>query len=224
MMQKTCFSRPRVPGAIAGTYLGEAAHRLIKNTLNIKSNNNGNVSSGWNEQHPHRNSPRNFGVNSRPRPVGPSGYERGYYVENNNHYHHVNYINSQGTSAGYRNSPPSNGSYQGGRNGDSARERQSPEQYREIRNGMSSLRVEDSVRINSRQSAKTSNTNSGQVVINQEEQFVRSMLPLPTPPKKWINRESTESGNGSSGGAVKIHQVKTRVSSQDGLSSDNLPL
>ncbi|KAK4777084.1 hypothetical protein SAY86_005772 [Trapa natans] len=215
--------RPRVPGAIAGTYLGEAAHRLIKNTLNIKSNNNNAASSGWNEQPPLRNSPGNYGVNSRPRPMGPSGYERGYYIENYNQYRPVNYTNSQGTSGGgYRNPSPSNGNYQSGKNGNRAHDRQFQEQYRDIRNGMSNLRVEDSARISSGQTGNMSN--SGQVAMSRYGKLVQSVSPLPAPPIKWILKDSNMSDSDSPGGAVKIYQVKTRLSSQDGLSSDNQPL
>ncbi|KAK4799040.1 hypothetical protein SAY86_024405 [Trapa natans] len=198
--------RPRVPGAIAGTYLGEAAHRLIKNTLNIKSNIN-NAASGWNE-HPPRNSPGNNGLNSRPRLRGPSSYERGYHVENYDQYHLVNYNYSQRTSGGYVNPSPSNGSYRSGQNGYPTHERQFQEQYQVIRNGMYNLRVEDSGRISDQQSAKMSS--SGQVAMNRDEEF--------------IHMDSSGRGNGRPGGALKIYQVKTpSVNRGHGLSSDNQP-
>ncbi|OWM82010.1 hypothetical protein CDL15_Pgr001583 [Punica granatum] len=216
--------RARVPGAIAGTYLGEAAHRLIKNTLNIKSSNNNSASLGWNGPL-QGNFPGNYGVNNRPRPMGPSGYERrGYYIENYNQYHHGNYINSHGTAADYKNSPPSNGNYQGGRNSNRTHERQYVEQYREMRNGMAGLTVENSGRVNSREPPKT--LNAGQVVLNQEEQFIQNMSPLPTPPIKWIHKQSSEVGDGSSGGGTvkKVYQVKTSAPSQEGPTLDNQPL
>lgn len=154
--------------------------------------------------------------------MGHPGDEMGYYAENNNQYHHMNYVNSQGISAGYKNYPPSNGSYQGGRNGNRTHDRQHQEQYREMRNGISGLRFEDSGTINSRQSTKMSN--SGQSVVNGDDQFVRNTSPLPTPPTKWFHKENSKNGNLNSGGAVKVYQVKTQVSPQDWPGSGLQPL
>ncbi|XVE89830.1 hypothetical protein DITRI_Ditri20bG0026200 [Diplodiscus trichospermus] len=67
--------RPRVPGAIAGPQIGEAAHRLVKNTLNIKSNGS---SSAFFEQPPFLNISSNY-TRFTPRPAGPSGYKRGFF-------------------------------------------------------------------------------------------------------------------------------------------------
>ncbi|KAL5210007.1 hypothetical protein ABZP36_005630 [Zizania latifolia] len=69
--------RPQVSGALSGSVLGEAAHRLLKNSLQIKPGN----SSGLLGM-PYRGAP--YGPGHKPRPAGPLGYERGF-VEN--HYH-----------------------------------------------------------------------------------------------------------------------------------------
>uniref|UniRef100_A0A0D9W034 5'-3' exoribonuclease n=1 Tax=Leersia perrieri TaxID=77586 RepID=A0A0D9W034_9ORYZ len=66
--------RPQVSGALSGSVLGEAAHRLVKNSLQIKSG----YSAGLLDM-PYRGSPYVHG--NRPRPAGPLGYERGF-VEN----------------------------------------------------------------------------------------------------------------------------------------------
>lgn len=68
-----------MPRAISGSYLGEAAHRLLKNTLNIKSNPS---SPGLLDHPPQRYSPNNQTA-SRHRPSGPSGHERGYTQDPN---------------------------------------------------------------------------------------------------------------------------------------------
>ncbi|KAK3145817.1 hypothetical protein QOZ80_3BG0257940 [Eleusine coracana subsp. coracana] len=71
--------RPQVPGALSGSLLGEAAHRLVKNTLQMKSG-----SSAALLDMPYRGTPYGSGI--RPRPAGPLGYERGF-VENPYHAH-----------------------------------------------------------------------------------------------------------------------------------------
>ncbi|CAL0321004.1 unnamed protein product [Lupinus luteus] len=62
--------RPQVPGAIVGCQLGEAAHRLIKNALNIKLNN---TSHGLLEQQP-----PGHHIGNRLQSAGPSGH-RNYH-------------------------------------------------------------------------------------------------------------------------------------------------
>ncbi|KAK7277854.1 hypothetical protein RJT34_22873 [Clitoria ternatea] len=66
--------RPQISGAIAGSQLGEAAHRLVKNTLNIKLNN---TSHGLLEQPPVHH------TMNRLRSAGDGKY----YGENSSDYH-----------------------------------------------------------------------------------------------------------------------------------------
>ncbi|KNA09594.1 hypothetical protein SOVF_152220 [Spinacia oleracea] len=70
--------RPQVPGAIRGPQLGEAAHRLLKNTLNMKHTGSSPGLLDYYMPHQNQNHPGNNTFN-RPRPAGPVGYERGYY-------------------------------------------------------------------------------------------------------------------------------------------------
>lgn len=133
------FSRPQVPRGIAGTLLGEAAHRLVKNTLNIRPNGS---SSRYFEQTPYRNISGNPTVN-RPRPAGPSGHERGYNEDPNYYYGHYN--NQQATSnPGF---PPISNGMPANRHNFKTQDRvQYPEQYHDIRTGVSALTVEENVR------------------------------------------------------------------------------
>ncbi|KAK6915473.1 Xrn1, helical domain [Dillenia turbinata] len=94
--------RPQVPGAISGPMLREAAHRLLRKTLNIKHNN---ASSTWPKQAGYR-SPLNS-MSDRPRPAGPSGYEGGFRED-------WNYTHGYRPSSGWQDQaahhyPPSNG-------------------------------------------------------------------------------------------------------------------
>ncbi|GFY92013.1 hypothetical protein Acr_08g0004090 [Actinidia rufa] len=78
--------RPLVPGGIYGPELGAAAHRLLKNTLNLRPSHNFNGSL---EKIPHRNSASNH-VNNRPRAAGPSGNGRGYIEDPSPYYGNYN--------------------------------------------------------------------------------------------------------------------------------------
>ncbi|CAN6308967.1 unnamed protein product [Urochloa humidicola] len=69
--------RPQVAGALSGSVLGQAAHRLVKNSLQIKSGS----AAGLLDM-PYRGAP--YGPGNRPRPAGPLGYERGF-VDNSYH-------------------------------------------------------------------------------------------------------------------------------------------
>ncbi|GLT90518.1 hypothetical protein SLE2022_084460 [Rubroshorea leprosula] len=128
--------RPQVLGAIAGPQLGEAAHRLVRNTLNIKSNG---PSSGFLEYQPYDNIPSNY-ISNRPRPAGPSGYERGFSNERNYFYGQHSY--QQGIMGNPRYPFSSNGT-QGGRNNFRGQDR-SPYQehyhdYHQVVQGMGRL-------------------------------------------------------------------------------------
>ncbi|KAI6668550.1 hypothetical protein NL676_010872 [Syzygium grande] len=80
--------RPSVPGAMVGPMLREAAHCLVKSTLNIKLNNN--QSSGILEPPRNRNFPGYYAVN-RPRPAAPSRYERGFSEDTHQYHGNHNY-------------------------------------------------------------------------------------------------------------------------------------
>ncbi|PIA44909.1 hypothetical protein AQUCO_01700467v1 [Aquilegia coerulea] len=73
--------RPQVSRAISGPHLGEASHRLLRNTLQIKPS-----TSGWLDQSSYRQHISNNHTVNRPRPAGPSGYERGYAQDPNYYY------------------------------------------------------------------------------------------------------------------------------------------
>ncbi|KAF5176481.1 5'-3' exoribonuclease, partial [Thalictrum thalictroides] len=70
--------RPQVSRAISGPHLGEASHRLLRNTLQIKPSTSGLLDQSSYRHH----IPNNHTIN-RPRPAGPSGYERGYAQDPN---------------------------------------------------------------------------------------------------------------------------------------------
>lgn len=170
--------------------LGEAAHRLVKNTLNYKPNG----SSGLVEQPVYRNIP--YAV-TRPRPAGPSGNERGFgYYPNSNYgyYHHMQDIVSNSRSPN-----PSNG-VQGNRHNSRMQDRyQYQDQYGDMRTGMSHLRIEESVR------GRPNSGYSG----NSNQQSVQNMNPLPSPPTNWINKQVPGDNRMYTNGAYEKQQVKT---------------
>ncbi|PKA59751.1 5'-3' exoribonuclease 4 [Apostasia shenzhenica] len=75
--------RPQVSGAISGLLLGEAAHRLVKNSLQIKANSAGLLDTPYNKKNPY--------FTSKPQPARPLGFEGGFdnpnYYQNTNYYH-----------------------------------------------------------------------------------------------------------------------------------------
>lgn len=204
------FHRPQVSGAISGSILGEAAYRLVHNTLNMK---------------PDRTNPRNFQGNhltNRMRPAGPPGYERGVSESQNSSNHHAPYRQRSGgyergaarygyNEHGYYNDDPnflnghygphapmgSNASYgvplNDSRQTFNGQDRYSyQEQYHDIRNSMSALTIEGGSR--SRQLASTSSrsSNSGQLSYVHQQEVAENTGPLPSPPPKWISRHPPE--------------------------------
>lgn len=210
------FCRQQVQGAIAGPQLGEAAHRLVKNTLNLKSNDS---PSGFWDQPPSRNFPGHYPVN-RSRPAGPSGYERGFRQDQNSYYD--NSFNPQGIMARPR-YPVSNGSQGDRQNFRTPDRMHNQEQYRNLRTGMATLTLEENVRARSPAVMSPGMPNSGNSG-NMSHQFLQNMGALPAPPSNWIDKTVTTNGGmyvrqqeTISGGAhekqtKKVYQVKTRVS------------
>ncbi|KAK9292256.1 hypothetical protein L1049_020220 [Liquidambar formosana] len=207
--------RPQVPGAICGPLLGEAAHRLLKNTLNIKPNGS---SSGLLEQPSYRNFPSNYTVN-RTRPAGPSGYERGFSEDLS--YYNGHYNNPRGIMGSPR-FPPNPNQMQGNRQNFRTQDRFTyQEETDNLRTGMSALKMEESVRTRPQAVMSPRMPNSGHSP-NLHNQFVQNVGPLPAPPPKWINKPAAVNGStyhrqqdtasvGSYEKQVRqVYQVKTR--------------
>ncbi|CAA0831471.1 5-3 exoribonuclease 4 [Striga hermonthica] len=223
--------RPQVSGTLSGPVLGEAAYRLVHNTLNIKSE---------------RTHPRSFQGNhvvNKTRPAGPPGYERGVYSSNqydsyrqraagqsydrgagrygyneqgynyedpNSHYGNYGSRFQMGTAASSYGAYPNNmqGNYNVGYNTENRYDH-------ELRNGMSALTIESGSR-NRPRAALTSR--SSQVI---PQSVVNADSP-PTPPPKWIGRPAVGSsviyprqqqisaGTGQERQVKLVYQVKNK--------------
>lgn len=187
-------NRPQVPGAIHGNVLGEAAHRLLKNSLNIRSGSN---SSGYYDQSQYGNVPVN-NMHHRPRPAGPSGYQRNYNDDPN---YYNNYPNSRGPMPRPRFGPSPPNHFQPSRPNFRPQDNYTyQDQYQDLTNGMAGLSMQNGTRNKPYpvRMAQPQNTNN------------QSFGSLPSPPSTWINRpRMTADGNQQ---MKKVYQIKTRVS------------
>ncbi|GJW70547.1 5'-3' exoribonuclease 4 [Tanacetum coccineum] len=187
-------NRPQVPGAIHGNMLGEAAHRLLKNSLNIRSGSN---SSGYYDQSQYRNVPAN-NMHHRPRPAGPSGYQRNYNDDPN---YYNNYPNPRGPMPRPRFGPPPPNHFQPSRPNFRPQDNYTyQDQYQDLTNGMDGLTMQNGTRNKPYpvRMAQPQNSNN------------QSFGSLPSPPSTWISRPSmTADGNQQ---MKKVYQIKTRVS------------
>lgn len=236
--------RPQVPGGISGPSLGEAAHRLLKNTLNIKSNGS---YAGVMEEKTYLNALGNHTAN-RLRPVGPSGFGKGFHEQ-------MNYRSPMGNilanrprstvSSGYgafiedprynyypRENPRVGGdqrfsvsAYETNGNTQNFRAQyrgSSQEQHHYLRDGVSGLTIEGNGRL------RTNTTLLPTQSHNTRQQFMENIGALPSPPTKWISRPST--GTSAATGfdkqvqVKKIYQIKTRPTQNlsDTESSNNV--
>ena len=177
-------ARPQVSGALCGPLLGEAAHRLVKNSLQIK-----NTSNAWLLDTPNRNY---LYMVAKPRPAGPSGYERGF--QDANYHYHYSGPNPRASS----NPRPAHlfADAQSNRQNFRVEGRaNSQEQYNNLRTGMSTLAIKDGpgVRLHARTPNAGSWTNQQQSTgffSNQQQQHVQSPGPPPQlPPTNWIDRQ-----------------------------------
>ncbi|XP_055835071.1 5'-3' exoribonuclease 4 isoform X1 [Solanum dulcamara] len=200
--------RGSVPGAIAGTSLGEAAHRLLKNTLNIKP---GGTNFGVLDQSYSRNFPGNHVLN-RPRPAGPSGYEGGFYDQmshrNLSPNHRPRFPGPAGRASGFFEDPtyfpcnfmprgesgnpryaPSPYELQNTRQNFRMQDRHSyQDQYYSMRNEMSVLTIESGAR-SMPYSTVARMPNFGQLSnVCPPPPFTQNVGPLPSPPLQWINK------------------------------------
>ncbi|XP_077247795.1 exoribonuclease 4 [Tasmannia lanceolata] len=170
--------RPQVPRAISGPLLGEAAHRLLKNSLQFKPNHN---NAGFFD-HPYENAPNN--MTNRPRPAGPSGYERGF-TQDQNYYH--GYQNHRAVLNSSRSSP-SISEVQGNRqNPRGAHQRLPPqEQYHNLGAGMSNLKNEEGARLRPQYGMAPRIPNA--IYWQNQQQPIQNAGPPPWPPINWIDK------------------------------------
>lgn len=190
--------RPQIPGAISGPQLGQAAHRLVRNTLNIKHSG----SSPWLlDYRPQMNHPGNH-ILYRPRPAGPPGYGigRGYYDDMNYHYgqDHVSRL--------YMNGPRSPSEIRGSRHDGRAEDR--GEDSHELRTALSNLTLEGH---RNRPLAPMGRMQNTGFITNS----LQNGAQLPSPPVKWIKPETGNNNtfrrhNKSPQKQVRqVYQVKT---------------
>lgn len=160
--------RHQVPGAMGGLQLGEAAHRLVKNTLNIKHNGS---SPGFLDHMSQRNFP-DSNPSYRPRPAGPMGYARGY-DETNHYYGHQN------VPRGVIMNGPRYNTHHGKQTVRMEDRSSHRENYHDLGPAMSSLTLQEGRTRPTGQYNRTGHS--------QQNQFVQNGNPLPSPPVKWIN-------------------------------------
>ncbi|CAK9176210.1 unnamed protein product, partial [Ilex paraguariensis] len=205
--------RRQVPGAISGPMLGEAAHRLLKNTLNIKTSQ---TSYRLVEQ-TSRNAQGNHVIN-RTRPAGSSGYEKSFCEDQS-------YLCGYDNPRGIMRSPRfaiSPYELQSNRQNFKAQDRYlHQEQHHKLRNGMSALTLESGVRTRPHAALSPRMPNSGPLP-NMNHQFDQNIRTPPPPPSEWINKPAaayngiyfrqveTSSAVGNEKQVKMVYQVKSR--------------
>ncbi|KAJ6876991.1 5'-3' exoribonuclease 4-like [Populus alba x Populus x berolinensis] len=207
--------RSQVQRAVAGPFLGDAAHRLVKNTLNIKPNVS---SSRVFDQQLYHNIPGNYTF-YRPR---PAGYGRGYRDDPN--YHYAQHSNQQGLMSNPRYQSLSNG-VQSNRHNFRTQDRvQYYQQYHNLSSGVSALTVEENIRSRAPAVISPRMPNPGNTP-NLQNQAEQNTGVLSSPPTNWINK--TAAGNtgmyfkqeatsiGPNEKQVKlVYQAKTQVAQE----------
>ncbi|KAI9383147.1 hypothetical protein POPTR_013G035600v4 [Populus trichocarpa] len=210
--------RPQVQRAIAAPFLGDAAHRLVKNTLNIKPNGS---SSRVFDQQLYHSIPGNYTF-YRPRPAGPAGYGRGYWDDPN--YHYAQHSNQQGLMSNPRYRSLSNGVQSNRHNFRTQDGVQYHQQYHNLSTGVSALTVEENIRSRAPAVISPRMPNPGNTP-NLQNQAEQNTGLLSSPPTNWINK--TAAGNtgmyfkqkstsiGPNEKQVKqVYQVKTQVAQE----------
>ncbi|CAK8544737.1 unnamed protein product [Lathyrus sativus] len=207
--------RQHVPGAIAGPQLGEAAHRLVRNSLQFNNNTPYGLPDQFQGHH----------TMNKVRPTGASGSGR-YYGEESNNYYGQNY-SPQGIMTRPRFPMSSNG-WQNDRQNIRIQDRsQYYEQFHNMKTGFHALTMDEGVKPRSSVAPSPKipammlmrPQNSGHTT-NLQSQFVQNIGP-PIPPPNWISKAPDMDGiyamhqEAGLGGAYdkpikKVYQIKTR--------------
>ncbi|CAN0920506.1 5'-3' exoribonuclease 4 [Linum grandiflorum] len=168
--------RRQLPGVISGPELGEAAHRLVRNTLNIRPNN------GLIEQPLVPNGAGNQ-MASRNRRPATYDYGRSYGDDPN---FRDGYYNQQRPMGGPKAPLPLNG-LQGSRQNFRPKERfRNVDKFRDLRTGVSSLTLDENVGVGPPAMLLQRKPNS-RYPQNFNHQFEQTTSALPSPPTKWSN-------------------------------------
>ncbi|KAL2325426.1 hypothetical protein Fmac_024484 [Flemingia macrophylla] len=189
--------RLQVPGAIAGSQLGEAAHRLVKNTLNIKSND---TSLGLLEQSP---------VHHTMNKVRSNGYEK-YYGEKTSGYY--GQYNHHGTMT-----RPRYGGQNDRQNFKIPDRLQHLEQFHNVKNEFSALTMKEG----ERPWSSSSRHPNSRPITDLQPGFVQKVGPSTPPPKctnkappmNGMNTRNQKAGLGAAARdkqTKKVYKVKTR--------------
>ncbi|KAK4491078.1 hypothetical protein RD792_001800 [Penstemon davidsonii] len=229
--------RRQVSGALSGPTLGEAAHRLVHNTLNIK---------------PDRINYRNFQgnhVSNRLRPAGPPGYEKGISdgtSNQNSSSHHIQYRQRAPGPSGYErgggglygykqqgfyDDPKFVNGHFNPRAGQSGYERGASRYgYEQDPNGNYGPRAPvgsatQDVYLYQEQQHGLRNDMSALTIegggrprpnlSNSSPQIVKNSGPLPSPPPKWISRPAAGGSTiMDSREAKMVYQIKNKTTQQ----------
>ncbi|XP_043691265.1 5'-3' exoribonuclease 4-like isoform X2 [Telopea speciosissima] len=169
--------RPLVPRAISGPLLGEAAHRLLKNTLQIKANT---ATSSALLDAPLKRNFHNQMVN-RPWPARPSGYERGFPQDLN--YYNAHYNPPRGTITSSRTGPNFH-EMQGNRQNFRAQDGQSYQEQYNLNTGLAAVTIEEGVR-----SWPHNGVQNAEYSPNLHQSTDWNLGSPPLPPTNWIDRQ-----------------------------------
>ncbi|KAH7661514.1 5'-3' exoribonuclease 2 protein [Dioscorea alata] len=170
--------RAQVFGAISGPQLGEAAHRLLKNTLQIKSSSRPGLLEA-----PQWDSPSSY----KQRPAGPVGYEGGF-IPDTNHYHHSNHY-PRGSSSSRPFPYNSDNHYSSRQHYRAERPPYPQDQYYELRTRTSNLTLDEGPKVQPHELAP-----SAGFWQNQQPPLQNSRPPPPFPPMNWIDRQPYRGG------------------------------
>lgn len=164
-------------GTLSGHVLGEAAHRLVKNSLQLKSNNAVRLlDKPWGNAAPCVN---------KPRPAGPSGYERGF-MEDKDYYRSSTYNPPICNIRGFSNSRPFQfaSDFQGYRQ-NFGMQKSNYQNHENTSTGISNLTIEEGPRFQSH--ARMPNCRCWP---NHQRHIQNAGPPPPLLPLNWIDKQT----------------------------------